>query len=87
MQLVFHLFPMAKAFQSSVTSVARRLCFLVPRGHLLCDAKDVTTAVSQKTVLCPAFCYAGSINWQDEALLFSFESLAGNLILIYVCMR
>lgn len=89
MQLVFHLLPMAEALQSSVTSVARELWFLGPRGHLLPDAKDVTIAGSQKTALsdlCPAFCYTGSISWQDEALLFSFGSLTGDLILTSVCM-
>lgn len=94
MRLVFHIFPMAKALQGSVMSVARGLWFLRLKGHLLFpDAQDVAVASSRKTVLsdlCPAFCCAGGISWQDEATLFSFRSLTGvavcALILTCVCM-
>ena len=84
---------MVKALQGSVTSVARGL-WLRLKGHLLLpDAQDVAVAASRKTALsdlCPAFCCASGISWQDEATLFSFGSLAGvtvcALILPCVCM-
>jgi len=52
MWLAFHKFPMAEALQGSEASVAGGLCFLRLKGHLLLPAaRDVTIAVSRKTVL------------------------------------